>query len=151
MRPPRRSVQRLLAAAVAAALWAWPLAPPHPVVRAYLAPPTTYGAGHRGIDIAASTGAEIRAPSDGVVRFSGWIVDRGVLSIDHGGGVVSSFEPVTSTLVAGERVTRGQVVGVVEEGHCAATCLHLGARVDGAYVSPLLFLGGQPRAVLLPE
>lgn len=147
----RRSLRvRIVAAVVAAATWVWPVAAPHPVVRPFLAPVGDYGPGHRGIDIGASEGAEVRAPADGVVRFSGWVVDRPVLSIDHGGGVWSSFEPVTSELVAGDRVQRGQVVGALEAGHCASGCLHLGARVGGGYVSPLTFLGGQPRAVLLP-
>ncbi len=130
--------------------WSWPLAPPHPVVRAYLAPATPYGAGHRGIDIRGTAGAEVRAPADGVVRFAGFVVDRPVLSIDHGGGVISSYEPVEASLRAGDRVRRGEVVGWLLSGHCTTPCLHLGARLDGAYVSPLLFLGGQPRAVLLP-
>jgi hypothetical protein len=42
------------------------------------------------------------------------------------------------------------VVGVLLAGHCAATCLHLGARIAREYVNPLLFLGDVPRAVLLP-
>jgi hypothetical protein len=28
--------------------------------------------------------------------------------------------------------------------------VHFGVRIDGEYVSPFLFLGGIPRAVLLP-
>ncbi len=152
--PLRRRIapvaRRLVAAAAAASLWAWPVAASHPVVKPFLAPLTPYGTGHRGIDIGATAGIEVRAPDDGVVRFAGWVVDRPVLSIDHGGGLVSSFEPVTPSVAAGERVQRGQVVGVLEPGHCARACLHLGARLHGEYVSPLLYLGGQPRAVLLP-
>ncbi|QEO10549.1 murein hydrolase activator EnvC family protein [Protaetiibacter larvae] len=140
----------LAAALVAAALWSWPVAAPHPIVRGFVAPATPYAAGHRGIDVRAPEGAEVRAPAGGVVRFAGWVVDRPVLSIDHGGGVVSSYEPVATTLQAGDRVRRGDVIGTVLAGHCASPCLHLGVRVDGAYLSPLLFLGGQPRAVLLP-
>ncbi|MFC5503589.1 M23 family metallopeptidase [Lysinimonas soli] len=130
--------------------WQWPVAAPHPIARPYLAPPTPYAAGHRGIDIRAPTGSPVLAPADGVVHFAGVVVDRPVLSIEHAGGVLSSFEPVQSSLVAGETVTRGQVVGVLLEGHCASACLHLGARVGGEYVNPLLFLDGVPWSVLLP-
>ncbi|AYF98616.1 M23 family metallopeptidase [Protaetiibacter intestinalis] len=146
----RVPVRRMVAAVVAASLWAWPVAAPHPVVRPYLAPATPYSSGHRGIDIRAPEGAVVRAPADGVVHFAGWVVDRPVLSIDHGGGVLSSYEPVSTELREGDAVRRGQVIGTLVAGHCATACLHLGARIDGAYVSPLLFLGGQPRAVLLP-
>ncbi len=43
------------------------------------------------------------------------------------------------------------MIGTVSSGgHCAAGCVHFGVRIDGEYVSPFLFLGGLPRAVLLP-
>jgi len=130
--------------------WRWPVAPPHPLARPYLAPPTPYAAGHRGIDIRAEDGSPVLAPDDGVVHFVGVVVDRPVISIDHGDGVLSSFEPVTSSLGTGEEVLRGEVIGTLLAGHCMTPCLHLGARVDGAYVNPLLFLGGVPWSVLLP-
>jgi murein DD-endopeptidase MepM/ murein hydrolase activator NlpD len=121
------------------------------VVRGYLAPPTPYGAGHRGIDIRAPEGASVLAPADGVVHFAGFVVDRPVLSLEHAGGVLSSFEPVTTTLRAGDVVHRGEVIGTLLAGHCArSACLHLGARIDGEYVNPLVFLGGVAPAVLYP-
>jgi murein DD-endopeptidase MepM/ murein hydrolase activator NlpD len=130
--------------------WRWPVGPPHPLARPYLAPPTPYAAGHRGIDIRAEDGTPVRAPDDGVVHFVGVVVDRAVISIDHGDGVLSSFEPVTSSLGTGDAVLRGEVIGTLLAGHCTTPCLHLGARVDGAYVNPLLFLDGVPWSVLLP-
>jgi len=150
MLPLRPLLRGLATAAAVAALWAWPVAAPHPIAKPYLAPATPYASGHRGLDVSAAAGATIRAPDDGVVHFTGFVVDRPVLSIDHGDGVISSYEPVATELVAGDTVRRGEAIGVLEAGHCASACLHLGVRVDGEYVSPLLFLGGQPRAVLLP-
>jgi murein DD-endopeptidase MepM/ murein hydrolase activator NlpD len=136
---------------IPAARWQWPLNPPQVIARAYLAPATPYGSGHRGIDIEARS-PEVYAPADGVVHFAGVVVDRPVLSIAHPGGILSSFEPVTTTLAAGDTVHRGDIVGRLIAGHCAViTCLHLGVRVGGEYVSPLLFLGGVPRSVLLPD
>ena len=132
------------------ARWAWPIASPHPIARPYVAPDTPYGRGHRGVDIRAPAGSEVRAPADGVVHFAGFVVDRPVLSLEHAGGVLSSFEPVDAVVAEGEHVRRGQVIGTLLAGHCANPCLHLGARVQGEYVNPLLFLGGVPRAVLLP-
>jgi murein DD-endopeptidase MepM/ murein hydrolase activator NlpD len=135
---------------VPAGRWSWPVAAPHPIARPYLAPATEYGPGHRGIDIRAPAGSVVRAPASGIVHFAGFVVDRPVLSIAHAGGVLSSFEPVVAGVAAGNRVLRGQVIGVLLAGHCASSCLHLGARVRGEYVNPLLFLGDVPRAVLLP-
>ncbi|MDP9027834.1 MAG: peptidoglycan DD-metalloendopeptidase family protein [Actinomycetota bacterium] len=131
--------------------WSWPVVGPHPIARPYLAPPTPYAAGHRGIDIRAEAGTSVIAPDDGVVHFVGVVVDRPVVSIAHDRGVLSSFEPVSSALSAGDPVTRGEVIGTLLPGHCTSPCLHLGARIDGAYVNPLLFLGGVPWSVLLPS
>jgi murein DD-endopeptidase MepM/ murein hydrolase activator NlpD len=133
----------------ASGAWLWPVAAPHPIVRPFVAPATPYSSGHRGIDI-GSPGTEVRAPAAGVVSFAGVVVDRPVLSIRHPGGVVSSYEPVMSELAVGDAVSAGQVVGTLLPGHCAELCLHFGVRVDGQYVSPLAFLGGIPRSVLLP-
>ena len=142
------------ARASAAAAWEWPLAAPHVVVRPFAAPATRYGAGHRGIDIAATTVSPtvVTAPDDGVVHYAGILFGRGVLSIQHTNGVLTSYEPVTTTLRKGDTVMRGTQIATLDPGHCAALspCLHFGVRVDGEYLSPMNFLGGLPRSVLLP-
>lgn len=146
----------------AAPQWLWPVGPPHVISRPFIAPATTYAAGHRGIDIRVDAdagrggpGAEVVAPADGIVHFVGTVVDRPVLSLRHPGGLVSSFEPVESGLAAGHTVSAGEVVGTVHVGaatppHCPTPCLHFGVRLHGEYVSPLNFLGGIARSVLLP-
>lgn len=148
----RRALASLVLSSVAVvlALWSWPVDPPHPIARPFLAPATPYAAGHRGLDIRAPAGAEVRAPADGVVHFAGFAVDRPVISLRHAGGVLSSFEPVEPLVATGDRVRRGDLIGTLLPGHCATPCLHLGARVDGGYVNPLLFLGGLEHAVLYP-
>lgn len=131
--------------------WVWPVGPPVVVVAPFRAPATPYSAGHRGIDLAAAPGDVVVAPAAGVVRFAGLVAGRGVVSIDHGGGVLSAIEPVAATVTAGTPVAPGEIVGsVASGGHCDGVCVHFGVRVDGEYVSPFLFLGGLPRAVLLP-
>lgn len=143
----------LLLALATAQVWSWPV-PSEQVVRGFEAPASAYAAGHRGIDLPAEVGAPVRAVDGGVVAFAGTVVDRGVVAIDHD-GVRSSLEPVEPAVHEGELVARGQVVGRLGIGgpHPPGV-LHLGARVrtaDGwAYVSPLLYLGGARRAVLLP-
>ncbi len=131
--------------------WQWPVAEPQIVTRPFVAPETQYSAGHRGIDLAAAIDTEVRAPSDGIVSFAGTVVDRPVLSIEHPGEVITTVEPVIARVVEGERVAAGQVIGIVASGgHCAPGCLHFGVRSHGLYVSPLLYVGIVPRAVLLP-
>jgi murein DD-endopeptidase MepM/ murein hydrolase activator NlpD len=130
--------------------WDWPVAPPRVVVRQFIAPETEYGPGHRGIDIASPAGSDIRSPLDGVVHFSGMVAGRPVLSIEHDGALISSFEPVLSELTAGSTVRRGDLVGILAPGHCDRSCLHFGVRLHGQYVSPLNYLGGVARSILLP-
>jgi murein DD-endopeptidase MepM/ murein hydrolase activator NlpD len=131
--------------------WRWPVPPPIRVVEPFRAPPTPYSAGHRGIDIESARSAVVTAPAPGVVSFAGMVAGRPVVSIDHGGGVVSAIEPVAALVEAGTSVATGDVIGsVATGGHCATGCVHFGVRVDDQYVSPFLFFGGLPRAVLLP-
>lgn len=131
--------------------WSWPTAPPHRIVAGFVAPLTAYSSGHRGIDLLAAAGTPVLAPEDGVVSFVGLVVDRPVISISQGGGVISSLEPVQAVVALGDHVTKGQQLGfVATNGHCTNVCLHFGVRRDGLYVSPLNYLGGVQRAVLLP-
>ena len=134
----------------AAPSWKWPVEGDHRVLRAFTAPATAYSAGHRGLDISALPGAVVVSPASGVIDFSGVVVNRPVVSIRHPDGVISSFEPVLSTLADGTSVARGSAIGIVQPGHCTAGCLHFGVRVHGEYVSPLIYLDSVPRAVLLP-
>ena len=130
--------------------WKWPVDGPRVVVRPFVAPPTPYGAGHRGVDLAVvAAGAEVRAVTSGVVHFAGTVVDRPVITV-RAGQVLATVEPVSPLVSEGDLVTAGQLIGTLEPGHCDRPCVHLGVRVAGEYVSPLLYLGGLQRAVLLP-
>lgn len=133
------------------AQWLWPVDGARQVVQPYRAPAHAYGAGHRGVDLAAPVGAVVRAPAPGVVAFQGTVVDRPLLTIEHEGGLVSTFEPLQSSLRPGDPVSAGDEIGVVAVGgHAAPGTLHLGVRLDGAYINPLILFGDVPRAVLLP-
>jgi len=132
------------------ATWTWPVDGPRVIARPYLAPATPYGPGHRGIDVEVESDV-LLAPADGVVHFAGTVVDRGVLSIRHDGGIISSYEPVETELVEGDEVRRGEQVGTISPGHCPLVrCVHIGVRIAGEYVSPLVLFGGVPRSVLYP-
>ena len=126
------------------------------VLRPFSAPPAPWAAGHRGVDLGTgSAEASIRAPASGTVSFTGTVVEREVLSIDHGAGYVSSFEPVSSELEGGEAVSAGEVIvqlGSYENGssHCEEPCVHWGVRHHGEYINPLLLLGDLKPSILLP-
>lgn len=133
-----------------AVAWEWPLSGTPPVLRHFDRPPERWMAGHRGVDLGAVDGT-VRSPADGVVVFAGTVVDRPVLTIDHGDGLLSSFEPVTASLGKGEAVRAGQAVGQIStEPHCPGLCVHWGVRRNGEYVNPLPFVSDRRPSVLLP-
>jgi murein DD-endopeptidase MepM/ murein hydrolase activator NlpD len=148
--PPSAAPGLAVGASVAAPAgrWQWPLEPAPAVVRRFRASPTLWGAGHRGVDLAARVGQPVLAAADGVVTFAGLVAGRGVVAVTHAGGLRSTYEPVRAEVRVGARVSAGQPIGVVEgtPGHCSpATCLHWGA-VRGSghaarYVDPLALLG----------
>nr|WP_274615855.1 M23 family metallopeptidase [Nesterenkonia sp. YGD6] len=136
---------------MAQAPWRLPVAADE--LRPFARPPSPWGPGHRGVDLGPlSVGATIRAPTDGEVSFTGVVVDRPVLSIRHGKGHLSSFEPVETTLEVGDRVSAGDPAGTLaaSSGHCDAPCLHWGVRLYGEYINPLLLTGDVEASVLLP-
>ncbi|MFF2245547.1 M23 family metallopeptidase [Arthrobacter sp. NPDC058130] len=133
--------------------WSWPLSPRPAVLRAFDPPARPWLSGHRGVDLAAAhDGAPLISPAAGTVSFVGVVVDRPVITIDHGNGLRSSFEPVASALTAGAAVAAGDVLGRVQTGHCgpAPPCLHWGVRRGEDYVNPLAFVMDLRPSVLLP-
>lgn len=131
---------------------AWPV-PRGPVLRAFAAPTSRWGAGHRGVDVAAQPGAAVVAATSGTVTFAGTVVDRPLVTIRVEGvpwEVLVTVEPVEPSVGAGDVVAAGDRIGTLQGGHrpCGA-CVHLGVRIDDAYVNPLALLGAE-RAVLLP-
>lgn len=123
------------------------------VVRPYAQPPAPWAAGHRGVDLGLGPEGAVRAPAAGTVSFAGVVVDRPVLSIRHGAGYVSSFEPVETDLQVGDAVSIGETVGTIAASagsHCDAPCLHWGVRLHGEYINPLLLLGDLEPSFLLP-
>jgi murein DD-endopeptidase MepM/ murein hydrolase activator NlpD len=134
----------VLAPASAAAVdtWAWPVT--GPVVRGFDPPSSPFGSGHRGIDIAVDIGSEVVAPADGVVAFAGPVGGHLFLTIDHGGGLESTYSWLSSLSVRrGDAVVGGQPIALTGPGHAGAplSSLHLGVRLDDAYVDPLDYLG----------
>lgn len=135
---------------------AWPVTGPAgirpTVLRDWDPPPSPWAAGHRGVDLASSTGAEVRAAAPGQVAYAGTVAGRGVLTIEvsHSGRppLRTTYEPVDPTARKGQHVTAGQKVAVLQRGpfHCRAPCLHWGLRRGKTYLNPLSLL---PRSMLL--
>jgi murein DD-endopeptidase MepM/ murein hydrolase activator NlpD len=134
------------------AAFGWPLAGSPPVTRAFEAPLGPFGPGHRGVDLAAAPGAPVLAAGAGVVAFAGMVAGRPVVSVDHPGGLRTTYEPVDPTVAAGQAVARGSPIGTLLVGHAgcpAAACLHWGVRRGAVYLDPLALLRAV-RVRLLP-
>ncbi|GAA3355619.1 M23 family metallopeptidase [Saccharopolyspora gregorii] len=115
------------------------------VSRPFQAPTTAYGPGHRGVDLPGTPGAVVLAAGPGVVRFAGLVAGRPLVSVEHAGGLRTTYEPVRASVERGDRVGAGTPLGLLEPGHpgcSAAACLHWGARRGERYQDPMLLLGG---------
>ncbi|QKT07048.1 M23 family metallopeptidase [Gordonia sp. X0973] len=139
----------LPAQAHAAGRYGWPLQPRPRLVTAYDPPAQRWQSGHRGVDLAAAVGQPVLAAGDGTVTFAGRVGGKPVVAIRHSPTLWTTYEPVEAKVAVGDSVRRGDVVGVVREGHegCpVAICLHWGARTgsghDAGYRNPLGLVGG---------
>lgn len=111
-----------------------------PVTRAFDAPLTKYSRGHRGVDLAAEQGTTIRAAASGRVAFAGMVAGRPVITISHGHGVDTTYEPVSATVKVGSSVRAGEALGTLAVGNGAHDGLHWGLRRAGVYYDPMLHL-----------
>lgn len=128
----------------------------------YRGPAYRWSAGHRGVDAWVEPGESLLSPMAGSVHFAGQVVNRGVVSISDGLGVIASFEPVCPLVSEGQLVRAGQVIAVQcgeerdsvdpEEKyeHCAVACVHISARINGEYLSPLHLIYGLEASRLWP-
>jgi murein DD-endopeptidase MepM/ murein hydrolase activator NlpD len=127
--------------ASASGTWTWPVV--GPIIRGFDPPDSPYGSGHRGIDIAAPAGTIVRAPAPGVVSFAGSVGGHLFVTIDHGGGLLSTASFLSERLVRkGDTVIQGQPIGRSGSGHPGdlQANLHFGVRLGGTYVDPLDYL-----------
>lgn len=129
----------------------WPLRPSAAVTRGFDAPAPNWTRGHRGVDLAGSTGQTVYASAGGTVVFAGELAGRPLVSVQHPGGLRTSYEPVRPAVRAGQRVAAGTALGVLLDGHAGCpmpACLHWGAMWGPAsradYVDPLGLLASTP-------
>jgi len=146
----------LLLMVVAPACWAetvrlqWPLQPAR-VTRGFDAPAPDWQRGHRGVDLAGVPGQPVYAAGPGTVVYAGVLAGRPVISVEHTGGLRTSYEPVQAAVTVGRRVEAGTPIGRLQSGHqgCPGpACLHWGAMWGPAqharYVDPVGLLAATP-------
>ena len=113
-------------------------------------PPAHIGApGNRGWEYATTPGSPVRAALGGVVAFAGPVAGNLHVSVDHPGGLRTTY-----SFLADVAVRRGQIVGPgAVVGH-SADSFHFGLRRGAAYLDPaVLFVAavwGPPRLVPRP-
>jgi murein DD-endopeptidase MepM/ murein hydrolase activator NlpD len=131
---------------------AWPIGGPPLVTRRFDPPAQRWLPGQRGVDLAGSPGTVVSAAAAGVVYFAGPVAGRGVVSVQHHGGLRTTYQPVEPVVSAGDPVAAGDPLGVLAPGHAGcpvAACLHWGLRRGETYLDPLALLG-LGRVRLLP-
>lgn len=132
--------------------WRWPTSPRPALARPFVPPTSTWGAGHRGLDLLATPGQQVHAVEAGVVTHAGVLAGRGTVTVTAPDGLRSTYEPVDAVVREGEHVRAGSLLGTLDPGpsHCAPrACLHLGAVRGRVYLDPWPLLAGA-RIRLLP-
>ena len=127
--------------AAAAGGWSWPVA--GPVIRGFDPPDSPYGAGHRGIDIAVPVGTPIFAPATGTVTFAGKVGGHLFLTVNHGGGVASTYSWLLELRAhKGDVVTAGTLIALTGWAHPGSLTpsLHFGVKLGADYLDPLAYL-----------
>jgi murein DD-endopeptidase MepM/ murein hydrolase activator NlpD len=98
---------------------------------------------HTGIDISAPIGTPIRATADGVVKSAQMQNGYGrEVILDHGNGLETCYAHMSGfTVIAGQQVTRGQVIGYVGvSGRTTGAHLHYEVRIRNTPVNPHKYL-----------
>lgn len=98
---------------------------------------------HKGLDIAAKTGAPIHAASKGTVKFTGWYGGYGnLIIISHGNGVETYYGHCNKIYVSeGKEVTKDTLIGEVgSTGRSTGPHLHLEVRINGVPQNPQKYL-----------
>lgn len=111
------------------------------VVRGADIPEHDWLPGHRGVDLALKVGDVVRAAGDGEVVFSGQVAGTPVVSLEHGDGIHTTYQPVHARVARGDTVKEGEVIGILARPTGDHVGLHWGARTGPKeYINPLSLL-----------
>jgi murein DD-endopeptidase MepM/ murein hydrolase activator NlpD len=105
------------------------------VIVAPFAPIGNY-AGHWGVDLSAPAGSDVAAVGAGTVSFAGSIAGRRSVTIDHGGGIRTSYSYLASISVTHGQSLSGRAAVGTAGVHGGMNAFHLSLRIDATYVDP---------------
>jgi len=98
---------------------------------------------HSGMDIAASEGIPVIAPSKGkVIELGDFFFSGNLIYMDHGQGMISLFAHLSEISVTlGQQVNKGDIIGKVgATGRVTGPHLHWSLGLNDTWVDPSLFL-----------
>lgn len=117
-------------------------ATPSPVLRGFDPPEKDWLPGHRGVDLDIAIGAPVASAGAGTVHFAGNVAGTPTVSINHAGGLRTTYQPVFARVKAGDDVTVGEIIGTLASPTDGTPGLHWGARTGPKkYINPLDLLG----------
>ena len=98
---------------------------------------------HTGLDIACSSGTDIKVVADGTVTCASYNGSYGnLIKVDHGNGVETWYAHCSKIYVKkGEKVSAEDVIGAVgSTGNSTGPHLHLEIRINGTPINPQKYL-----------
>lgn len=98
---------------------------------------------HKGTDLRAPIGTEVRAMNSGIVRISRlYTVYGNSVIIDHGLGLSTLYMHLSELKVKeGDQVEKGQIIGLSgKTGYAEQPHLHVSIKVNGVSIDPMRFL-----------
>lgn len=102
---------------------------------------------HDGVDLAADTGAQVKAMNKGeVTKIWEDPLWGNCMTIDHGDGIIGHYYNLSSSMavVEGDKVQAGQVIGAIGDSAsieaAEASHLHFALKRNGQWIDPITFI-----------
>ncbi len=98
---------------------------------------------HKGVDISAPQGTQVKAAADGLVVFAGWNGGYGrCVVVDHGNNYQTLYGHLSRIdAIIGQEIRQGETLGAVgTSGHSTGPHLHYEVHIGSTPVNPYRFL-----------